>query len=404
MNPNLARLKPYPFERLAALLGGLPRPADPIALHIGEPKHAPPGFVIDALRDHLPAQLGAYPLVKGLPALRQAAARWLETRYGLGRVDADGMVLPVNGTREALFSFAQAVIDPGNRPLVILPNPCYQIYEGAALLAGAEPCYLPLTEACGYRGDLDSIDPAVWARCQLFYLCSPNNPTGVVLDTDYLARLIELADRYDFVIAGDECYAELYQDEAQPPVGLLQVCQQLGRTRYERCVVFHSLSKRSNLPGLRSGFVAGDPDVLEGYRAYRSYHGCAVPNATQLASALAWRDEAHVVENRAAYRDKFTAVLRVLKQALAVQAPVATFYLWLDVRGDDEAFARALYAASGVSVLPGTYLSRPANGGDPGAGRVRISLVASTAECREAAARIADFVSSKAWRDARGGN
>jgi N-succinyldiaminopimelate aminotransferase len=401
VNSRLARLKPYPFARLRTLLAGASPPATTIPLHIGEPKHDPPEFVVAALLQAIPDHLGSYPQVLGLPALREAAAGWLQRRYGLTHVDPETMVIPVNGTREALFSFAQAVIDPDTDPTVVLPNPCYQIYEGAALLAGAEPVYLGLTPASGYCGDLDSIAPTVWNRCQLLYLCSPNNPTGVVLDESYLARVMELADRYDFVVAGDECYAELYLDEDQPPPGLLQVCRNLGRDNYERCVVFHSLSKRSNLPGLRSGFVAGDPELLKHYLAYRSYHGCAVPNATQVASAAAWADEAHVVTNRAAYREKFAAVVPRLAQVLPVQQPPATFYLWLAV-GADEAFTRDLYRATGVSVLPGSYLSRPTPHGDPGAGRVRISLVAPLDQCRAAAEQIAEFVTATGWRETRG--
>jgi N-succinyldiaminopimelate aminotransferase len=394
MNPRLAQLRPYPFERLRTLFAGAVPPSDRphIALSIGEPRHAPPPFVAAELTRALDT-LGSYPLVAGLPELRTAIARWLERRFGLpaASVDAGSMVLPVNGTREALFAFAQAVVDPSHpRPAVLMPNPFYQIYEGAALLAGAEPAYLDCGPATGYLPDLEAVPAATWQRCQLLYLCSPGNPTGAVMPEPALRRALELADRYGFVVASDECYSEIHAEEDRPPPGLLQAAHASGRRRFERCVVFHSLSKRSSVPGLRSGFVAGDPSVLEAFRLYRTYHGCAVPLHTQRASLPAWQDEAHVVENRRLYREKFAAVVPLLGEVLDVETPAGGFYLWPEV-GDDEAFARGLFEREHVTVLPGSYLARDTAGGNPGRGRVRISLVASLDDCVEAARRIARF-------------
>ena len=391
-HPALARLNPYPFERLGRLLGGVVPPADraPIALSIGEPKHAPPAFVLEALIGALDG-LGTYPSTLGTSEFRRAVAAWLARRFAV-RVDPDTMVLPVSGTREALFAFAQTVVDPAARALVAMPNPMYQIYEGAALLAGAEPYYLPTTAANGYVPDLGAVPEAVWRRCALLYVCSPGNPSGAVLDAGFMRAALELADRHDFVIAADECYSEIYGDEAAPPPGFLAAAQAAGRTAFERVVVFHSLSKRSSLPGLRSGFVAGEPALLERFRVYRTYHGCQLPVHVQRASIAAWGDERHVVENRALYRAKFDAVVPILAPVLAVARPAASFYLWPDVGGDDETFARELYAAEHVTVLPGRYIGRDGAGGNPGAGRVRISLVATLAECVEAATRIRHFI------------
>ncbi len=396
MDPNLGRLAPYPFERLARLLAGHAPPAglSRIALTIGEPRHPPPPFVLEALAGALEG-VGAYPATAGLPELRQACARWLERRFALGAgvVDPETMLLPVNGTREALFAFAQAAVDRSRAPVVAMPNPFYQIYEGAALLAGAEPCYLPCGPGTGWLPDFDAVPAATWSRCQLLYLCTPGNPAGAVMDEAFLARVLSLADRHGFVVASDECYAELYADEAAPPPGLLGASARLGRPRFERCVVFHSLSKRSNLPGLRSGFVAGDPALIEGFRLYRTYHGSAMPLHVQRASLAAWSDEAHVVENRRLYRAKYAAVMPLLAPVLEVERPPGAFYLWPRVpRGDDEAFAAGLHARQNVAVLPGRYLGRDAGGGNPGAGRVRISLVASEDDCREAAQRIRDYI------------
>jgi N-succinyldiaminopimelate aminotransferase len=395
VNPRLDLLRPYPFERLRQLIAGVSPPADlaPIAMSIGEPRHPAPEFLVAALRAALKT-LDRYPLAAGLVELRQAAARWLERRYALppGMIDPQGMVLPVNGTREALFSFAQAALDPGEHALVLMPNPFYQIYEGAALLAGAEPYYLDTLAENRYLPDLDAVPEPVWRRCRLLFLCSPGNPTGAVMDRDYLSRALSLADRFGFVIAADECYADVYLDESRPPPGLLEAAHATGRDRCERCVVFHSLSKRSSVPGLRSGFVAGDPHILEKYLLYRTYHGCAVPTHTQLASIAAWNDDAHAAENRALYRQKFAAVLPILAPVLDVAAPEAAFYLWPRLNGDDADFARELYARKNVLTLPGSYLARAGRGGNPGHGRLRISLVPGVAECTDAAQRIRDFV------------
>ena len=389
MNPLLERLQAYPFERLSALLAGARPPDLPaIQMYIGEPKHAPPAFVLDALRANL-HQLDSYPLTRGLPVLREAIARMLQRRClppGAG-VDADTMILPVNGTREALFAFVQACVAPGTDALVVMPNPCYQIYEGAALLAGATPYYLDTTPATRFVPDLGAVHEDVWKRCQVLFLCSPGNPTGAILSAAYLQHALELAERYDFVIAADECYAELYLDEAAPPTSLLRAAWESGRTQYERCAVFHSLSKRSSVPGLRSGFVAGNPVLMKKFLLYRTYHGCAMPVPTQLASAVAWDDDAHVAANRALYREKFDRVLPILAPWLDVTRPDGGFYLWSQVP-DDEAFTRGLYEQQHVSILPGSYMAREHDGANPGRGRVRISLVATVDECVAAAQRI----------------
>lgn len=395
MNPDLDRLQPYPFERLNRLKAGVNPAAVPhIALSIGEPKHATPTLVAAALEQHLAAGLASYPLSKGIPELREAIVDWLTRRFALppGSLDPERHVLPAAGTREALFAFAQAVIDRSRPALVVAPNPFYQIYEGAALLAGATPHFLPCLRENGYLPDFDAVPATVWDQCQLLYLCSPGNPTGAVLPLERLQRLIELAERHDFVIASDECYSEIYFDESAPPPGLLQAAAALGNTDYRRCVVFHSLSKRSNAPGLRSGFVAGDAAVLAQFLRYRTYHGCALPLQHQHASIAAWRDEDHVRENRRLYREKFDAVLAVLDGCLDVIRPDAAFYLWPRVPGSDEDFARGLFARQNVTVLPGRYLSREAGGANPGAGHVRMALVASPDECVEAARRIREFV------------
>jgi N-succinyldiaminopimelate aminotransferase len=395
MNPDLNRLQPYPFEKLNRLKGEVTPVNKPhIALSIGEPKHQPPGFVVEELITHLHG-LANYPLTKGGSPLRQAIAEWLTRRFSLpaGSIDAERHVLPVAGTREALFAFAQAVVDRSNNPLVLSPNPFYQIYEGAALLAGAEPWFMNTSVANGFLPDLDAVPTEVWARCQLIYLCTPGNPTGAVADIDTLQKLINLADKYDFIIASDECYSELYFDT--PPPGLLQAAAQMGRGDYKRCVVFHSLSKRSNLPGLRSGFVAGDAAVLAGFLKYRTYHGCALPAHTQAASTAAWKDETHVVANRELYRQKFDAVLKILQPVMKVERPDAGFYLWAESTPlSDTEFAQQLFAQQNVTVLPGSYLSRDAHGINPGAGRIRMALVAELDECIEAAQRIRDFITS----------
>ena len=397
MNDALNQLQPYPFEKLRALLGSVQVAADksPIALSIGEPKHRSPDFVADALSANLD-QLAVYPTTLGIPALREAIANWCGRRFGLpaGVLDPARHVLPVNGTREALFAFTQAVVKRDVDGLVVSPNPFYQIYEGAAFLAGAQPHYLPCLEEHGFNPDFDAVSDDVWQRCQILFLCSPGNPTGALIPVETLKKLIALADKFDFVIAADECYSELYFDEANPPAGLLTACAELGRHDFKRCVVFHSLSKRSNLPGLRSGFVAGDANILKSFLLYRTYHGCAMPVQTQLASVAAWNDEAHVKANRDLYREKFDAVLAILDGVLDVQRPDGGFYLWAKTPIDDETFTRELFAREHVTVVPGSYLSRAVDGHNPGAGRVRMALVAPLAECVAAAERIRDFVKS----------
>ena len=396
MNPRLDRLQPYPFERLRALLDGVsPAPLPPIRLSIGEPQHPTPELVRTALVRHLDA-LSAYPATAGLDQLREVMAAWFRHRYNLSSLDPASQVLPVNGSREALFAFAQAVID-GSRPspLVVSPNPFYQIYEGAALLAGAEPVFLNQTARNGFNLDLDSLTDEQWRRTQLLYVCSPGNPTGHVLDLDGWRTLFEYADRYGFVIASDECYSEIYPDEAAPPLGGLAAAHQLGRDGFPNLVVFTSLSKRSNVPGLRSGGVAGDAALLNRFLLYRTYHGCAMGLAVQYASIAAWSDEAHVRDNRSRYREKFAAVGPVLKASLTMTEPDASFYYWAGVPGgDDEAFARELYRTQHVTVLPGRYLGRDAHGGNPGSGYVRIALVPPMTDCVDAARRIVEFTAS----------
>lgn len=395
MNPKLASLHPYPFEKLADLKRGRVPPADKphIAMSIGEPQHPTPHFVAEALLQHLHG-LSAYPTTKGGPELRRSIAQWLERRFALGEgaVDPERQVLPVNGTREALFAFAQAVIDPADQPLVLMPNPFYQIYEGAAILAGAEPYFLNTTAESGFLPDFDAVPESVWRRCRLVYVCSPGNPTGAVMGADQQRQLLELAERYDFIVASDECYSELYADEADPPPGLLQIAANMGNTEFRRCVVFHSLSKRSNAPGLRSGFVAGDAGILSRFLLYRTYHGCAMSLPVQKASERAWADEAHVRENRTLYRQKFDAIAAVLGDVLEMAVPSAGFYLWPRTPIEDTAFAAGLFEAQNVTVLPGRFLSRHSGGSDPGAGHVRIALVAPLEECVEAAHRIKQFI------------
>ena len=397
MNPDLDRLQPYPFERLNTLKSGTTPPDKPhIALSIGEPKHATPGLITAALQAHLGTGLASYPLSKGIPALREAICDWLTRRFQLpaGSLDPDRHALPVAGTREALFAFAQAVVDRRRPALVVSPNPFYQIYEGAALLAGATPHFIPCLRETGYLPDFDAVSTNTWDACQLLYLCSPGNPTGAVIPLQMLQHLIGLAERHDFLIAADECYSEIYFDEASPPVGLLQAAAAMGNTDYRRCVVFHSLSKRSNAPGLRSGFVAGDADVLAGFLRYRTYHGCALPLQHQHASIAAWLDEDHVRDNRRLYREKFSIVLETLGGCLDVALPDAGFYLWPRTPIGDEVFARELFAQQNVTVLPGRYLSRDVGGANPGADHVRMALVATLDECVEAAQRIRQFVIS----------
>ncbi|NOT28032.1 MAG: succinyldiaminopimelate transaminase [Acidobacteria bacterium] len=409
MNPGLSALQSYPFEKLRTLLKGIEPPAiAPVRLSIGEPQHATPPFIRAALVEHLDG-LSTYPTTAGLESLRESIAAWFDRRYGLPALDPATQVLPVNGTREALFAFAQAVIDPSRpSPLVVCPNPFYQIYEGSALLAGAQPRYLNQVLDRGFALDLDSVSPDEWRRTQLLYVCSPGNPTGRVLTLDEWHALFDLSDRYGVIIASDECYSEIYPDEQAPPIGGLEAAHTLGREDFRRLVVFTSLSKRSNVPGLRSGAVAGDAAILRQFLLYRTYHGCAMSLSVQHASIAAWNDEDHVRDNRRRYREKFAAVLPLLQPVMAAQQPDAGFYVWGGVRalsngassaGDDEAFARDLFAATHVTVLPGQYLARDAHGTNPGRGYVRIALVPDIDECVDAATRISGFCRARQARD-----
>jgi N-succinyldiaminopimelate aminotransferase len=389
MNPDLERLQPYPFEKLRQLFTDLspPKALSPIALSIGEPKHPAPEFALAAIASNLDS-LSNYPLTRGGDELRSAIAAWLSRRFKLDGIDADSQVLPVNGTREALFAFAQAAVNPGPDALVMCPNPFYQIYEGAALLAGAKPHFINCSAENGFLPDFNSVSDDDWRNCQLLYLCSPGNPTGAVLPLEQLQQLIALAREHDFIIASDECYSEIYFNEDTPPPGLLQACATLDDDSYRNCVVFHSLSKRSNLPGLRSGFVAGDADVLKQFLLYRTYHGCAMPMHHQLASIAAWNDEQHVIDNRRLYREKFEAVLGILDGKMAVSHPDASFYLWPETPIAETEFARELFAGEHLTVLPGCFLAREAHGDNPGRNRIRMALVATQSECVEAAERI----------------
>jgi N-succinyldiaminopimelate aminotransferase len=390
MNPDLELLQPYPFQRLRQLLDDL-RPADkpPISLSIGEPRHRAPPFVLEVLGESL-AGVANYPATAGSSALRESIANWAQYRFAPAELDPERQVLPVNGTREALFAFAQAAVGAGEEALVISPNPFYQIYEGAALLAGARPLFINCTRESNFLPDFSRVTNAQWQRCQLLYICNPGNPTGAVTDLAGLVELVHLAREHDFIIASDECYSEIYFDEAAPPPGLLQACASAGNTDFHNCVVFHSLSKRSNLPGLRSGFVAGDADILADFLLYRTYHGCAMPPHHQLASAAAWRDEQHVRDNRTLYREKFAAVMQVLAGHMDVSMPSAGFYLWPSTPISDTDLARELYARENVTVLPGRYLARTSDGVNPGENRLRLALVAELDDCVEASRRIVD--------------
>ena len=395
MDPNLSRLQPYPFQKLAALLAGATPPASlrPISLSIGEPKHPTPQFIREVLIEQL-AGLSSYPATAGGEALRSAIARWIERRYHIASIDAAAQVLPVNGSREALFSFAQAVVDRSKAaPVVIAPNPFYQIYEGAIILAGAQPHFMNLLAQNHFAFDPQQIEPDVWKRTQLVYVCSPGNPTGSVMTLDEWQALFELSDRYGFVIASDECYSEIYFDEQRPPLGGLEAAQRLGRGDFRRLVTFGSLSKRSNVPGMRSGFVAGDAQLLAKFLLYRTYHGCAMNPAVQAASAAAWKDEKHVADNRRLYREKFEKALAILSPVTEVAMPQAAFYLWLRTPIADTEFAKRLFEQSNVTVVPGSYLAREAHGINPGRDFIRVALVAPVEECIEAAQRLAAFYS-----------
>ncbi|MEO1079643.1 MAG: succinyldiaminopimelate transaminase [Pseudomonadota bacterium] len=393
MNPDLGLLRPYPFERLAALLDGVAAPVDKplLKLSVGEPQHAPPAAVQEALADSLDL-LARYPATRGDASLREAQADWLKKRHHLNELCPETQVLPVNGTREALFAIAQTVVGHGRGALVGGPNPFYQIYEGAALLAGAGTVLFDTPAESAFLPDPESLSDAQWEAMELLYLCTPGNPAGAVMDEGLLARFIEKAHKHDVVIVSDECYSEIYPREDTPPPGLLGACRRLGLDDYRNCISMHSLSKRSNLPGLRSGFAAGDARVIGAFLRYRGYHGSAMPPHHQVASTVAWSDEQHVRENRERYRAKFDAVISILGPHLPVTQPDGGFYLWPETPMDDEEFTRRLYAEAGVLVLPGSYLGREGSAGNPGAGRVRMALVAGEQDCRDAAERIAGFL------------
>ena len=402
MNPLLTKLQPYPFERLKQLFSQVsPNPGyKPISLGIGEPKHATPEFIKTALSSAL-SGLATYPATAGEPKLREALAAWLQRRYNLS-VDATTQVLPVNGSREGLFAFTQVIVDTTKSPMapiVVCPNPFYQIYEGAALLAGAEPYYVNSDPVRNFGVDWDQVPAAIWQRTQMIFVCSPGNPAGAVMPLDEWKKLFDLSDRYGFVIASDECYSEIYfQEGVPPPLGGLEAAQKCGRTDFKNIVSFTSLSKRSNVPGMRSGFVAGDAAIMKQFALYRTYHGSAMGLVVQAASIAAWSDEEHVVANRALYRDKFMQVTPLLAEVLEVKLPDAGFYLWAKIPSqlklDDATFAKSLLEQYNVIVLPGSYLAREANGINPGDNYIRMALVASTAECVEAAQRIVQFVKS----------
>ena len=391
LNPDLQRLKPYPFEQLSALLSGIQPPAGvtPIPLSIGEPQHAPPQFVLDALTEHM-GLIAKYPTTKGTETLRSAIASWLNQRFSITHspIDPDTQVIPVNGTREAIFAAVQAAANRTVGGLLVMPNPFYQIYEGAAFMAGLTPHYLPI-DASG-QPDYRAVSDRVWADCQFCFICTPGNPSGTVIDEETLEYLINKANEFDFWLASDECYSEIYRNT--PPPGLLEVCAQMGHRDYRQCLVFHSLSKRSNLPGLRSGFVAGDASFIAPFLKYRTYHGCSMSMAVQKASELAWSDEDHVIVNRGLYAEKFQAAADILDEQLDIHDPCAGFYLWAKTPTGCDTFSRDLYAATGVTVLPGQFLGREVDGVNPGAGFVRMALVVEPGTCREALQRIQRFM------------
>ncbi|OZI61243.1 succinyldiaminopimelate transaminase [Bordetella genomosp. 11] len=394
MNPRLDALHPYPFEKLRRLMadaGAPPSGLAPINLSIGEPKHDTPARVAQAMVQALPGGLASYPTTKGETRLREVIAQWLAKRYGIAAPDPETQVLPVLGSREALFSFAQTVIDPTGDDVVICPNPFYQIYEGAALLAGAQPYYVNADPDRNFGPDWSQVPEEVWRKTRMVYVCSPGNPAGNVMTMDDWREILELSDRYGFIVASDECYSEIYLNETQPPLGGLQAAHALGRTDYRNLLAFSSLSKRSNVPGMRSGFVAGDASLVARFLLYRTYHGSAMSPVVSAASIAAWTDETHVRENRRLYREKFDAVVPILQRTMSVTRPAASFYLWAATPTPDTDFARELYASTGVTVLPGSYLARDAHGRNPGLNRIRMALVAPLAQCVDAAERIANF-------------
>lgn len=395
MNPRLDALQPYPFEKLRQLLASAGTPPGglmPINLSIGEPKHDTPPRVAQAMAQALPGGLAAYPATKGEARLREVIAQWIGRRYGVPAPDPDTQVLPVLGSREALFSFAQTVIDPTGADVVVCPNPFYQIYEGATLLAGGLPYFINADPARNFGPSWNQVPDEVWQKTRMVFVCSPGNPAGNVMSLDDWRDIFALSDRYGFIIASDECYSEIYLSESDPPLGGLQAARRLGRDDYKNLVSFSSLSKRSNVPGMRSGFVAGDATLLARFLLYRTYHGSAMSPVVSAASIAAWTDETHVRDNRRLYREKFDAVVPILQRVLDVTRPAAAFYLWLPTPGSDAAFARDLYARTAVTVLPGSYLGRDAHGVNPGYGHVRMALVAPLSQCVDAAERIAAFV------------
>lgn len=397
MNPGLKALQPYPFEKLGVLFQGVSPNAEKknIAWSIGEPKHAAPAFVAEIIQKEI-GGLGNYPLTAGMPELRESIRDWLTVRFNLqeGSIDRDRHIIPVNGTREAIFAACQFLIDSSAGSLVGMPNPFYQIYEGASFLAGAEPVYFNVNFST-LLPDFDSVAESVWSRVKLLYVCSPGNPTGAVSSVEQMQKLIRLSDQFSFVIASDECYSEIYPDENQPPCGLLEAAAKMGRNDFKNCLVFHSLSKRSSLPGMRSGFVAGDADLIAKFKHYRTYHGCAMAPPFQKASIAAWRDEEHVRANRELYRKKFQLVASIVGDLLALKQPPGSFYYWPDVGMDDQLFAKELYASENMTVLPGSYLSREIDGINPGKNRVRMALVAPLEECEEGAARLVEFINQR---------
>ncbi|QMU61402.1 MAG: succinyldiaminopimelate transaminase [Gammaproteobacteria bacterium] len=395
MNTNLTKLQPYPFEKLNKLISQIETNTQlqAVSLAIGEPKHLTPSIIKDELNRNV-SDLAKYPTTRGTDELRKACANWIRNRFQLSEkyLDNKNNVLPVNGTREALFAFAQCVIDPTSKPAVLIPNPFYQIYEGAALLAGAEPIYYDCTVIDGDIPALWEISDEIWNRCQLLYICTPGNPTGEVAPANTLQKLIEHSNKYNFVIASDECYSEIYSPNATPPNGLLHNAQKLGNETFQNCMAFYSLSKRSNAPGLRSGFVAGSSELIENFFSYRTYHGCAMSLPTQAASVAAWSDELHVASNRQKYAEKFDAVLGILQPVLPCQRPDAGFYLWPKLPMDEVEFCKTLFRKKNVLTLPGSYLAKSVNGYNPGENRVRLALVAELAECIEAAQRIKELL------------
>jgi len=398
MNPRLDLLQPYPFERLRSLLGATKPPASlrPISLGLGEPQHPTPALVKEALAANL-AGLSRYPVTLGMPELRAAVSEWLARRHNIPAPDPAKQVIPVNGSREAIFSIAQAVLDPGEKDaLVALPNPFYQVYEGSTLLAGAKPCFINAVAANGLAPDWDAVPQSTWPRIRMMYVCTPSNPHGRVMTLEDWKRVFDLSEKYGFIVVSDECYSEIYFDEARPPLGALAAARRLGRDTYPRLVVLGSLSKRSSAPGLRSGYAVGDAAVLERYMAYRTYHGAAMSNAVQMASIAAWKDEAHVIENRRLYREKFAAFFERVNPVLPLAMPDAAFYFWANVGPDDVAFTRDLFAETHITVLPGSYIAREASGVNPGRGYVRMALVSTVEDAVEAADRVREFMARRA--------